>query len=125
MLETYILYNKETGEINSYGSVNREYDASNRDGSTVTEDIERRLLKFTDLDVLYHPERVALDMDKKTVVDGVLVAKSQVTVDAEQAVEQLEAEQEEKILAKTRELAITELKASGDLPADYTDKESR
>jgi len=60
-------------------------------------------------------EVLEMTLLEKKVVDDKITADNQAS--------QLKAEQEEKITAKQRELAVVPLKESGELPTDFEEKE--
>lgn len=69
--EIFILYEKSTGYIITTGRIDREWDSKNRDGSTITEYIERKLSEG--LAVLYFPEQKLPNPKKDKVADGKIV----------------------------------------------------
>lgn len=111
MKEIFIIYNKKTGFIDGgAGRIDREWDAKNADGSTMSERIPEILAKDSDREVVYLPNQDLPDLEQYKIEDGKIVPKT------EQDKLPTESEiNEAKIQDKIRGLAIESLKGSGDL----------
>ena len=70
-IEVFVLYEKPTGYIVTIGRVNSEWDAKNRDGSTISEFIEEQVAQG--LAVVFLPGHKLPDHKKYKVVDGKIV----------------------------------------------------
>lgn len=114
--EIFVIYNKTTGFIDGgSGKIDREFDAGSADGSTMLERIPEILAKNSDRVVLYLPYQDLPDFDNYKIQDDKIVLK---TKEDKQPTESEVIE--EKIRRKIRNLVIESLKASGDIPVDYT-----
>ena len=70
--EVWILYETPTGYIISAGRVDREWDSKHRDGSTISEFIERKVNEG--FAVLYCPNHKLPRRNKHKIVNGEIVA---------------------------------------------------
>ncbi len=75
MKEIYVISYKATGRIKSSGRIDKELDALNLDGSTVTEKIAKRLLN-TDLEVTYLPNGLLPDSNTQKIENNLIVPLS-------------------------------------------------
>lgn len=116
MKEIFVTYNETTGYIDGgVGRIDREWDAKNADGSTMSERISLIMKKNMNRKVIYLPDQALPDLEKHKIVDGKIVELTE--ADKQPAIEA--KLNEEKIQAKMRELAIQSLKANGELAQDY------
>lgn len=115
MKETFVIYNKNTGFIDGgAGGIDRDWDRTHKDGSTISERIPKILAKNPDRKVIYLPDQDLPDFDKYKIKNGKIVERTE--KDKLPTQEQLS---EEKIQKRIRELAIDSLKADEKLPMDY------
>lgn len=125
MLEIYIIYNKETGFIESAGRINRMLDALGLDGSTATERIQKFLANDLKKAVIYLPNQPLPNYEEYKIDKGkvVLLAVNEAIRVKQPRIdeEKIEAEVE----AIIREAAIQSLKDKGELPPEYADLRRR
>lgn len=111
MKEIFIIYNKITGFLDGgAGRINKEWDATNADGSTMSERIPKILAKNPDREVIYLPNQTLPDFDNYKIQNGKIVPKTE----EDKLLTEGEIN-EEKIQAKIRELAIKSLKTSNEI----------
>lgn len=76
MKEIFVIYNKITSFIDGgAGRIDREWDAKNADGSTISERISLILAKDLDRKVIYLPNQDLPDPEKHKIIDGKIVEK--------------------------------------------------
>lgn len=117
-MEIFIIYNKITGFIDGgAGKIDREWDADNADGSTISERIPDILAKDPNRKVIYLPLQTLPNSMKHKIINGEIVDLTEA--------ETLELKQpeidEQLIRDKIRTTAIAELKIEGKLAVDYLD----
>ena len=123
-METFTLYDKNTGFINSSGTITRDLE---RDGSTLEEYIERKLLDL-DLAIVYFENTNLPDKDKYKISDGKIVELSE---EEKQPTEEqlyesaIKAKEAEYLRAKAIELIELEKIAAEKWGAVITPGESR
>jgi len=122
MLQIYLMYDRDTGFIESGGKIDLEWDAVNRDGSTTTEGIERRLLKFPNQNVTYLANQRIPNKEEYKISKGRIVALTVEEVEAVTKPRLDEAKINEEINAITRATAIQNLKDRGELEVDFVSR---
>lgn len=121
--EIFVIYNKNTGFIESSGKIDRDWDLVNADGSTMLEHIPRILAKDPDLKAAYLPLQQLPDNTKYKIDGGNIV---QLTGTEKTAINQVEINEQKiqvEIAATTRATAIQTLKDRAELPIDYRDRD--
>lgn len=116
-MEIFVIYNKLTGLIEGgAGRIDREWDAKNKDGSTISERIPQILAKDLNRAVIYFPDQDLPNPEKHKIVEGKIVELAE--TDKQPAIKA--KLNDAKIQARIRELAIESLKASdSEFPRDY------
>ncbi len=76
MKEIFVIYNKNTGEVDGgSGRIDREWDAKNADGSTMSERIVEILKKDPDRAVMYLSNQSVPSKNTHVIIDDKLTIK--------------------------------------------------
>ena len=115
--ELFVIYLDGTGYIDGgIGTIDREWDEQNKDGSTMLERIPEILAKNPQRRVAFIPfQEIPEDVESIKFVDGKFVPLD----DGEESFHQKRRRQEKLISRKMRKLAVKELKKDGELPDDF------
>ena len=105
MKEIFIIYNRNTGFLEGgAGKIDRDWDAVNADGSTISERITEILAKDSDKEVIYLPNQKVPNSSEYKVVGGRIV---ELTDGDKQAIEDARPETDIELLK--RRVAVLEV----------------
>jgi len=109
-MEIFVIYNKTSGYLDGgAGRINQEWDATHKDGSTVSESILRILAKDPNRAVVYLPNQTLPDPEKHKIKDGKIVELTkddQTAIEAAKPKSELDKLTERVAVLETKKLVI-------------------